>query len=133
MYRLPQSYFQSLVQWKKKTFCIKQWFYKIKISQESLFKQKLGSPATSVQCLNTQLISRTFMDLFAFSNTISMQGFIHLLDKYLLCSYSEPGTRASAVNSIGMVPALVELILQQGRQTLSKNDKNTCLQMWQML
>lgn len=51
------------------------------------------------------------MDLFAFSNTISMQGFIHLLDEYLLCSYSEPGTGASAVNSIGMVPALVELIL----------------------
>lgn len=82
---------------------------KLKFAKKVFLSKNWGAP--QLQCLNTQLISRTFMDLFAFSNTISMQGFIHLLDKYLLCSYSEPGTGASAVNSIGMVPALVERIL----------------------
>lgn len=51
------------------------------------------------------------MDLFAFSSAISLQVFINLLDKYLLCTYSVPGLRASAVNRIGMIPALVELML----------------------
>lgn len=66
------------------------------------------------------------MDLFAFRNTISVQGFVYSLDKYLLSTYSVPGTGAPAVNRIGMVPAFVELVLQWwgGWQTLSKNDTN---------
>lgn len=52
------------------------------------------------------------MDLFAFRNTISVQGFVYSLDKYLLSTYSVPGPGAPAVNRIGMVPAFVELVLQ---------------------
>lgn len=53
------------------------------------------------------------MNLFAFNNTIAIQGFVYSLDKYLLSTYSVPSTGAPAVNRIGMVPAFVELIVSE--------------------